>query len=116
MDSSFKLLLLVLALICALVASSLAGLDKLPNNCALVALKAQEEMGAGEILFVYGTVEGKRMGHAVYVLVRKGQTYVYDQKGTRHLPGIPKTADLAGAIANDAFGTIPTDLHWQVVK
>lgn len=115
MDSSFKLLLLVLALICALVASSLAGLDKLPNNCALVALKAQDEMGAGQILFVYGTIGGKRMGHAVYVLINKGQTYVYDQKGTRHIPFLVKAADLAPVIAQDAFLAVPTDLTWTIV-
>lgn len=113
---SLKMLALVLAIICALVASSLAGLDKLPNNCALLALKAQDEMGAGELLLVFGTVKGKREGHAVYVLINKGSTWVYDSKGTRHIPGIVKAADLAGAVAKDAFGTVPADLTWQVVR
>jgi hypothetical protein len=112
---SLKMLALVLAIIVALVASSLAGLDKLPNNCALVAIKAQDEMGAGQILFVYGTVNGKRMGHAVYVLINKGQTYVYDQKGTRHIPMVVKAADLAPVVAKDAFLAIPADLSWTIV-
>jgi hypothetical protein len=112
---SLKMLALVLAIIVALVASSLAGLDKLPNNCALVALKAQDEMGAGQILFVYGTVGGKKMGHAVYVLINKGQTYVYDQRGTRHIPWVAKAADLAPVVAKDSFQAVPKDLTWHIV-
>lgn len=102
-----RILVALLLLTCTIQA---APIDELPNNCVLLAIKAREVMGRGEILSVYGTIKGKKMGHAVLVLREKGMTCIYDTKGTRPVPGAPSFAELAPVVALDAFKEIPSDL------
>jgi hypothetical protein len=113
-----KLLAITLALVTATIIKShaAAGIADLPNSCVLLAIKAQEEMGYGEILIVSGTIKGARHGHAVLVFEKWGWVNIYDGKGTRTLPGFPKTEELVKAVALDAFLEIPTDLTWRVMR